>query len=138
MVARVAVVAAFAASVVPSLLAGSSVQADPVPARPRAVFVLSVQPQVASRDFAGRWGASLTCDPTGGAHKYRHEACAQLRAADGFVERIAPVDRACTLEYLPVEVRAEGLWRGESRSFAKVFPNPCVARVETGGVLFAY
>ena len=121
------------------VLMSSSVRVDSESDWPQAVFVLSIQPQVASREFAGRWGASLTCDPTRGAHKSKDVACGQLREAEGRVENIPPVkDAACTLEYLPVEVRAEGFWRGYSRTYAKVFANPCLANSETGGVLFAY
>ncbi len=78
---------------------------------------------------------TLHCDPAGGDHPRAEAACADLNASQGRVER--PSDRACTLLYDPVEVRAEGVWHGRPVSFSRQYGNTCELNARTGAV-FAF
>ncbi|MFI8321494.1 SSI family serine proteinase inhibitor [Streptomyces sp. NPDC085529] len=78
---------------------------------------------------------TLHCDPAGGDHPRAEAACADLDATQGRVERDS--DTACTLLYDPVEVRAEGVWRGRPVSFARQYGNTCELNARTGAV-FAF
>ncbi|MFB6899645.1 SSI family serine proteinase inhibitor [Streptomyces hydrogenans] len=79
---------------------------------------------------------TLRCDPAGGEHPRAAAACDDLDASAGRVER-APDDTACVLLYDPVEVRAEGVWRGRPVSFSRTYGNTCELHVRTGAV-FAF
>lgn len=79
----------------------------------------------------------LHCEPTGGDHPNAAKACADLLSADGDVQAVEDTDGACTLEYDPVEVTAQGTWRGERVDFEYTYPNPCALANDTGSV-FAF
>ncbi|MFB7279282.1 SSI family serine proteinase inhibitor [Streptomyces hydrogenans] len=79
---------------------------------------------------------TLHCDPAGGDHPRAAAACDDLDTSAGRVER-APGDTACVLLYDPVEVRAEGVWRGRPVSFARTYGNTCELHARTGAV-FAF
>ncbi|GHG11195.1 SSI family serine proteinase inhibitor [Streptomyces filamentosus] len=74
----------------------------------------------------------LRCDPAGGGHPRAEAACADLHASQGRVDRDS--DIACVLLYDPVEVRAEGVWRGRPVSFAREYGNSCELGARTGAV----
>lgn len=97
-------------------------------AAPESNFVLSVQ--------RGEWVqfSNLTCEPAGGLHPRAQDACLALSDVDGQIGGLSTGEALCTLEYDPVRVTASGTWRGETRAFEAVFPNPCVMRAETGPV----
>ncbi|MEU3609501.1 SSI family serine proteinase inhibitor [Streptomyces sp. NPDC035033] len=78
---------------------------------------------------------TLHCDPPGGDHPRARAACADLDASRGRVERDS--DTACVLLYDPVEVRAEGVWRGRPVSFSRTYGNTCELNARTGAV-FAF
>ncbi|MFD4377361.1 SSI family serine proteinase inhibitor [Streptomyces sp. NPDC058486] len=78
---------------------------------------------------------TLHCDPAGGDHPRADAACADLDASQGRVERDS--DTACILLYDPVEVRAEGVWRGRTVSFTRQYGNTCELNARTGAV-FAF
>ncbi|MFF6882874.1 SSI family serine proteinase inhibitor [Streptomyces sp. NPDC012421] len=78
---------------------------------------------------------TLLCDPAGGDHPRAEAACADLDARQGRVERDS--DTACVLLYDPVEVRAEGVWRGRPVSFSRQYGNTCELNARTGAV-FAF
>ncbi|MGW6538252.1 SSI family serine proteinase inhibitor [Streptomyces sp. NPDC055051] len=78
---------------------------------------------------------TLRCDPSGGDHPRVEAACADLEASQGRVERAS--DTACVLLYDPVEVHAEGVWRGRPVSFTRQYGNTCELNARTGAV-FAF
>ncbi|MFC9733960.1 SSI family serine proteinase inhibitor [Streptomyces roseolus] len=78
---------------------------------------------------------TLQCDPAGGDHPRADAACADLDASQGRVDRESGT--ACILLYDPVEVRAEGLWRGRPVSFARQYGNSCELSARTGAI-FAF
>jgi Subtilisin inhibitor-like len=78
--------------------------------------------------------ANLTCDPPGGNHPAPGQACVALSLVDGEIEDLSDGAQACTMQYDPVTVRANGTWRGETRTFTADYSNPCVMRAETGPV----
>ncbi|MFE1271435.1 SSI family serine proteinase inhibitor [Streptomyces sp. NPDC058758] len=78
---------------------------------------------------------TLRCDPAGGDHPRADEACADLDATQGRIDRES--DTACILLYDPVEVRAEGVWHGRPVSFARQYGNTCELNARTGAV-FAF
>ncbi|GAA4911448.1 subtilisin inhibitor-like [Stackebrandtia albiflava] len=84
--------------------------------------------------------ATLSCDPAvGGSHPDGIAACAQLRDAQGHVERIpASVQSMCTAQYDPVTVELHGRWGSQSRYFTGEFGNSCEAVAATGGVVFRF
>jgi hypothetical protein len=81
---------------------------------------------------------SLYCDPDGGDHVNASDACDQMRSVNGDVARLRAQQGACTLQYAPVRVSAEGTWHGEPRHYTKTYSNRCKAIRGTGGVLFEF
>ncbi|MFB9905276.1 SSI family serine proteinase inhibitor [Allokutzneria oryzae] len=79
--------------------------------------------------------ATLTCQPHGGNHPLAEAACKDLEQAHGnFAKLPGAADKACTMEYNPVDGTARGTWRGTPVEFTKHFGNPCVVNAETGPV----
>ncbi|WP_412518996.1 subtilase-type protease inhibitor [Actinomadura madurae] len=117
-----------------AVLAGMAAVTSAAPAQaaePAGVYLLTMAPQ---HGPSSTW--SLSCDPDGGTHGAASAACDQLEAVDGDVGRIPARPGACTLEYAPVRVTADGSWRGAARHFARTYPNRCAAVRDTGGILF--
>ncbi|WP_165978677.1 SSI family serine proteinase inhibitor [Actinomadura darangshiensis] len=117
-----------------AVLAGAAVIASATPALaggPAGAYLLTMAPQ---RGPASRW--SLQCDPDGGTLDAASQACDQLEAVGGEVARIPARQGACTMEYAPVRVSADGTWHGRPRHFARTYPNRCAAVRGTGGILF--
>ncbi|WP_344900552.1 SSI family serine proteinase inhibitor [Actinomadura meridiana] len=116
-------------------LAGTAVIASSAPTQaaptPVGSYVLRVAPE-----HGPATTYRLRCDPDGGTIAAVSEACDQLESANGEVRRIPARQGACTMEYSPVRVTADGTWRGEPRHFARTYPNRCSAMNETGGMLF--
>ncbi|MFJ4691432.1 SSI family serine proteinase inhibitor [Streptomyces sp. NPDC088766] len=78
-------------------------------------------------------GTLLLCDPPQG-HSRAAEACADLTAANGDIDAVAPRDAVCSLLYAPVTARASGRWHGRSVEYTRTFSNTCVMLAETGAV----
>src|SRR5688500_9486424 len=55
--------------------------------------------------------ADLRCEPTGGTHPHREDACARLAEVDGRVESMTEESMACTMDYRPVTVTLKGNWQ---------------------------
>lgn len=103
------------------------------PAQPPASVM-----QLTSHDTANRIGSVvLTCDPTGGTHPKRDEACAVLSGVDGDFSKIPARHQMCTLIYAPVDVTVEGTWRGRPVSFHTTYANHCEADRDSDDV-FAF
>ncbi|MBB5937426.1 subtilase-type protease inhibitor [Streptomyces zagrosensis] len=78
---------------------------------------------------------TLTCSPkAGGDHPAPRAACAELRATGGAFEELtrASADQACTREYAPVTVVAQGVWEGRNVSFSHTFGNACLQQTAQG------
>lgn len=91
--------------------------------------------RLTSHHSNGRIGTvSLTCQPTGGSHPDRGDACTSLSKVDGKFDRLSGEPRSCTLEYAPIDVSAVGKWRGETVTFRTSYPNRCAADVDSDGV----
>ncbi|TMQ84427.1 hypothetical protein ETD83_40850 [Actinomadura soli] len=122
-----------------AVLAGMAVLAQAAPAQaapgraggPSGAYLLMVAPEHGPVTAVNLW-----CRPDGGTHPAPSRACDQLESVDGEVGRIGVQQGACTLEYAPVRVSADGRWRGRARHFAQTYPNRCAAMRRTGGVLF--
>ncbi|WP_141583652.1 SSI family serine proteinase inhibitor [Actinomadura sp. WMMA1423] len=117
-----------------AVLAGVAMLAPAVPARadgPAGAYLLSVVPQDGPATTRTLW-----CDPDGGTLGAASRACDQLEAAGGDVGRVPARREPCTLEYAPVTVVANGVWRGVPRYFTATYPNRCLAVRATGGILF--
>jgi Subtilisin inhibitor-like len=71
------------------------------------------------------------CDPTGGTHPHRDDACAVLAQAHGDFNRIKPLKRVCTMDYNPVRATAHGTWYGRPVDWVADFPNDCEAGSQT-------
>ncbi|MFI5618695.1 subtilase-type protease inhibitor [Streptomyces sp. NPDC051567] len=78
---------------------------------------------------------TLTCAPRpGGTHPAPSAACAELRTHATTLDVLtAPAtDAACTREWNPVTVTADGAWQGRRLSYAHTFGNACGFAVTTG------
>lgn len=73
----------------------------------------------------------LSCSPPSGTHPNPKKACKVLTKVDGWIEAIERDDRACTKEYKPVTLWAEGTWKGRSIYWAAYFGNRCEAAAAT-------
>lgn len=93
---------------------------------------------ISARDGGRMAEATLTCSPDGGSHPNPAAACAQLTAANGYIDDIPEKEGVCTREFRPVVLRASGTWAGEARHYEREFSNLCVAVLATGGVLFDF
>ncbi|MFI0407703.1 SSI family serine proteinase inhibitor [Actinomadura sp. 3N508] len=117
-----------------AVLAGMAVLAPAAPVRaaePVGAYLLMVTPEHGSVTAVNLW-----CRPDGGTHHAPSRACDQLESVNGEVRRIGVQQGACTMEYSPVRVSADGRWRGKARHFAGTYPNRCAAVRQTGGILF--
>ncbi|MEU3356375.1 subtilase-type protease inhibitor [Streptomyces sp. NPDC037389] len=80
---------------------------------------------------------TLTCTPkAGGTHPDTRGACAQLRFNDGDFDKVVKIKEgtACTREWNPSTVTAEGVWDGRRVSFEHTFANPCELKSGKGSV----
>ncbi|MBT2481780.1 subtilase-type protease inhibitor [Streptomyces sp. ISL-94] len=83
---------------------------------------------------------TLVCAPTpGGTHPNPAAACAELRASAAELDELAApgAGAACTREWNPVTVTADGVWQGRRLSYSYTFANPCGLR-HTAGTLFNF
>ncbi|KOU42309.1 subtilase-type protease inhibitor [Streptomyces sp. NPDC060334] len=81
---------------------------------------------------------TLVCAPRpSGTHPDPVAACAELRANGRALDALAEprADAACTREWNPMTVTADGVWEGRRLSYTYTFGNPCGLRNSTG-VLF--
>ncbi|MGW1835356.1 SSI family serine proteinase inhibitor [Streptomyces sp. BBFR2] len=85
-------------------------------------------------DTAHTWirGVLLRC-PDGRDHHPRHDAaCAALTWARGDLDALRGTPHACTKQYAPVTVTAEGEWRGLRIDWQRTFANACTMDAATG------
>ncbi|WP_181140319.1 SSI family serine proteinase inhibitor [Streptomyces sp. Ru62] len=75
----------------------------------------------------------LLCDPPQG-HARASEACAELAAAGGAIDRIPAEQVFCPMIFAPVTVQARGRWDGRSVDFRDTYTSVCVMRARTGSV----
>lgn len=83
---------------------------------------------------------TLVCAPTpGGTHPNPAAACAELRANAAGLDALAAPEpgTACTREWNPMTVTADGVWQGQRLNYAYTFGNPCGMHHSTG-VLFDF
>ena len=79
----------------------------------------------------------LRCDPAGGAHPKKVQACRSLARVGGNPGRLAPAARMCTMEYAPITAQVKGTWQGRKVNWSKKFGNQCDMH-RTTGVLTAF
>ncbi|MEU1282195.1 subtilase-type protease inhibitor [Streptomyces sp. NPDC005805] len=83
---------------------------------------------------------TLDCAPAArGSHPAPRAACAELRAQAGrFEATVTPdPDIACTRQWDPVTVTADGVWEGKRVAYRHTFGNPCM-KGTAKGVLFGF
>jgi hypothetical protein len=77
----------------------------------------------------------LVCSPNRSGHPQAWLACGQLARAGGNPAFITPAwGVACTREYDPVTVTANGVWDGRLIRYQQTFANSCTLGVATGAV----
>ena len=79
----------------------------------------------------------LRCDPAGGAHPRKVEACRSLARVGGDPSRLTPAPLMCTMEYAPVTAQVKGTWQGRTVDWSHKFGNRCDMH-RTTGVLTAF
>ncbi|MCQ6554875.1 subtilase-type protease inhibitor [Streptomyces sp. C10-9-1] len=80
-------------------------------------------------------GVVLRCAPRPtGPHPEAAEACAELEAVDGDLDRLPGDARPCTKQYDPVTVSATGAWHGHPTAWHRTFANACELTATTGPV----
>ncbi|MFZ3495549.1 subtilase-type protease inhibitor [Streptomyces sp. 5.8] len=80
---------------------------------------------------------TLVCAPRpGGTHPDPDAACAELQAHAPDLDALAEPrpDAACTREWSPLTVTAEGVWQGRRMSYSYTYANPCALWNSTGTV----
>ncbi|MFD4243414.1 SSI family serine proteinase inhibitor [Streptomyces sp. NPDC058525] len=83
---------------------------------------------------------TLVCAPTpGGTHPDPAAACAELRSNAPALDALAAPEpgTACTREWNPMTVTADGVWQGRRLNYEYTFANPCGMR-NTSGTLFDF
>ncbi|MFG2794241.1 SSI family serine proteinase inhibitor [Streptomyces sp. NPDC048419] len=68
---------------------------------------------------------------TTGTHPDPRQACADLDRVNGNLDRLATLranaaDSRCTMEYRPVVVTVQGVWRGTRVNYEHTFANACI------------
>ncbi|MFJ6795216.1 subtilase-type protease inhibitor [Streptomyces sp. NPDC091268] len=120
-------------------LAGSGA-ADAAPSGAETLYapsalVLSVTDGADADNGTVLRAVTLICAPRpGGTHPSPAAACAELRANADQLDALAQPrsDAACTKEWRPVTVAAEGVWQGRRMSYTYTFANSCGLRNSTG------
>ena len=79
----------------------------------------------------------LECDPAGGGHPQAAQACAELEAVGGDVDKIEPAHTACIMIYQPVTAEVSGEWRGTTIGWQHRYGNSCEMK-RALGVLVAF
>ncbi|MGK5548011.1 subtilase-type protease inhibitor [Streptomyces sp. URMC 127] len=100
-----------------------------------SALVLTVGHGANSREASVDRAVTLTCFPKAtGSHPDAKGACAALRAAGGDFEKITTIKSgtACTREWNPSVVTADGVWEGQRVRFERTFANPCEAKAGKG------
>ncbi|WP_420894889.1 SSI family serine proteinase inhibitor [Streptomyces noursei] len=109
---------------------------DPPGGRNASSFTLSIS-SGAQHSGGDVRTVTLKCSPEpSGTHPQATAACAALDKVHGDFELLmpqAPV-QACTLEWDPVTVKAEGTWKGRNLSFERTYGNYCVAKFSSAQV----
>lgn len=79
---------------------------------------------------------SLKCNPTGGSHPERADACREIKQAKGDFRYLPgrQTFRACPKIYRPVTVTAKGQTHGWNIYYKETFSNRCELGVATGSV----
>lgn len=80
---------------------------------------------------------TLVCAPRpGGTHPDPDAACAELQAYAPELDALAEPrpDAACTREWSPLTVTAEGVWQGRRMNYSYTYANPCALSNSTGTV----
>ncbi|MBC2902064.1 SSI family serine proteinase inhibitor [Streptomyces cupreus] len=80
-------------------------------------------------------GTLLMCNPPLG-HASAAEACAELAAVEGDIDRMTQKDTLCPMIYAPVSVKARGHWNGRPVEYRRTFDSACRMEAWTG-VVFA-
>ncbi|KAI8371101.1 subtilisin inhibitor [Blakeslea trispora] len=75
---------------------------------------------------------TLSCNPLGGNHPRRQEACNVLKRCNGDLNAITPSGTICTANHDPVTVTVEGSYGGKPIFLKKEFTNACVASAQLG------
>ncbi|MFJ5807183.1 subtilase-type protease inhibitor [Streptomyces sp. NPDC093093] len=123
-------------------LVGSGV-ADAAPAGTESMYapsalVVSVTAGADADQGTVLRAVTLVCAPrASGTHPDPVAACAELRANGRALDALAEprAGAACTREWNPMTVTADGVWEGRRLSYTYTFGNPCGLRNSTG-VLF--
>ncbi|MFI9600294.1 subtilase-type protease inhibitor [Streptomyces sp. NPDC052043] len=107
--------------------------------RAPSALVLTVGHGVGAAHAVPERAVTLSCAPMPfGTHPAAREACAELRGADGDFGALTPSDRvACTREYNPVVVTAQGVWQGRRVTYERTYANECVKNASATSV-FAF
>lgn len=115
-----------------ALLAAGPAQAAPGAARDGGYLYLTVTSgDSGSGDTRGTF---LLCDPPQG-HARAAEACAELDAVGGDIDRLTPLkDAVCPMIYAPVTAQARGQWNGRPIEYRETFSNSCGLAARTGPV----
>ncbi|HJX22020.1 MAG TPA: SSI family serine proteinase inhibitor, partial [Steroidobacteraceae bacterium] len=64
----------------------------------------------------------------------KEAACEALRSVDGEFGRITSRPQICTMIYQPVDVTANGTWRGKPVKFAATYASRCSADADSRGI----
>jgi len=114
-----------------ALLTATPAQAAPRPVITGNWLYLTVTPgDGRSTDING---TLLMCSPPRG-HVRAPQACAELAAVQGDIDRIPPGNTRCPMIYAPVTASARGMWNGRRINYSHTFPNKCVLTARTGDV----
>ncbi|EPH40141.1 putative protease inhibitor SIL-V3 [Streptomyces aurantiacus JA 4570] len=120
--------------------------AAPAPAKPAAPAVSGYAPSelvltIGYGDNAAtasiQRAVTLGCSSGGvGSHPDAPGACHQLRMVGGKFDKVtkAPTNTACTKEWNPIVVTAEGVWEGRRVNYEHTFANPCALTAGQGQV----
>ncbi|MEU2516994.1 SSI family serine proteinase inhibitor [Streptomyces syringium] len=81
---------------------------------------------------------TLTCMPqASGTHPHAQKACDLLGEVDGYIADLSGSPGACTREYMPVTVTADGVWQGRRVTYEQTFDNWCIL-LRARGVVFNF
>ncbi|MHC0431757.1 subtilase-type protease inhibitor [Streptomyces sp. O3] len=128
-------VAAAAAACALTAATGTA-QADAASLYPPSDLVLAVGQGEEAATMTAERAVTLTCAPRpGGSHPDAKAACAELRAVDGAFAQLVTAQPhiACTMEWRPVVITADGYWEGRRVAWSATFANACQMKAHLSG-----
>ncbi|MFE5538428.1 subtilase-type protease inhibitor [Streptomyces sp. NPDC056492] len=129
------IAAVTAAALLPLAGATGIAEAQPASLYAPSAVVLAVAPGDGNADVSR--AVTLSCAPAAqGTHPDPQAACSALAATGGSLNGLLATpdrNRACPMNYAPVTITADGVWKGSRIAWKHTFSNACTMSATLNG-----